>query len=168
MKANDGTGNNAARDEWETPLMLIQALHAQYKFDVDLCSTKLNKKAQFYCSDIEQIERKDIVGYVAWMNPPFSKAHQMFTHFFKIITRGVAIYRCDNMESKLWQDIILKNASWIFIPNKRVNYERLNGDGARFPSAIIGFNVDPPIHLHGKVLFPFSIQRTYYQARGAQ
>jgi len=66
--------------------------------------------------------------------------------------RGVAIYRCDNMETQIWQKIILKNANWIFIPNKRYNYVGMKGKGSRFPSALIGFNVDYPKNLEGTLL----------------
>ena len=76
----------------------------------------------------------------------------MFKHFFKEVEKGVAIYRCDNMETKLWQEIILPNATWIFIPNGRISYEGMEGSGSRFPSALIGFNVEPPKGLKGITL----------------
>jgi hypothetical protein len=90
--------------------------------------------------------------FMCWMNPPFSKAYDMFKHFFKVITHGVAIYRCDNMETKVWQDIILKNANWILIPKGRICYEGMEGKGSRFPSALIGFNVKPPKYVKGIVM----------------
>jgi len=76
----------------------------------------------------------------------------MFTHFFKMVDNGVAIYRCDNMETKVWQDIILPYATWIFIPNKRIAYEGMEGNGSRFPSALIGLNVAKPKELKGILL----------------
>jgi hypothetical protein len=69
-----------------------------------------------------------------------------------LIFLGVAIYRCDNFETGIWQKIIFPNATWIFIPDRRVCYEGLDGDGARFPSALIGFNVDFPNVLTGITL----------------
>ena len=89
---------------------------------------------------------------MSWMNPPFSKAEAMFRQFFKLIKRGVCIYRCDNMETKIWQEIILKNATWIFIPKGRICYNGLEGKGSRFPSALIGFNVDIPENIDGRIL----------------
>ena len=81
-----------------------------------------------------------------------AKAFEMFEHFFKVVKKGVAIYRCDNMETKVWQDVILKNATWIFIPKGRICYEGMKGKGSRFPSALIGYNVDTPKGLNGVVL----------------
>ena len=92
------------------------------------------------------------------MNPPFSKAKEMFEHFFKVCEKGVAIYRCDNMETKVWQEIILPNATWIFIPKGRINYQYdpklRQGKGTRFPSALIGYNVPAVKIFEGYFLFP--------------
>jgi hypothetical protein len=95
---------------------------------------------------------------ICWMNPPFSKAKQMFEHFFKVVNKGVTIYRCDNMETAVWQEVILPNASWIFIPKGRVSYtpfetgDMRKGAGTRFPSALIGYNVPKPTNLEGTLL----------------
>jgi len=150
MKANDGSGNNSSRDEWETPKELFKKLNKQYSFDLDCCATNQNSKARLYCNNF-------LSNYVpkvetCWMNPPFSKAKQMFEHFFKVVNCGVAIYRCDNFETKIWQDIIFPNCDWIFIPKGRVVYEGMEGNGSRFPSALIGVGVDPPKYLKGVCL----------------
>ena len=150
MKANNGSGNNESRDEWETPKWLFKELDKQYGFGVDCCATLQNKKTEVHCRDFLII--KEIKENTAWMNPPFSKAYQMFEHFFKVVHKGVAIYRCDNMETKLWQEKIFPNATWIFIPNKRICYEGMEGKGSRFPSALIGLNVEIPKGLKGIIL----------------
>ncbi len=153
MVANDGSGNIPSRDEWQTPQWLFNKLDNQYSFSFDCCATDSNSKAPGYSDNFVNIKRNWITE-VCWMNPPFSKAYEMFEHFFKVVRKGVAIYRCDNMETKIWQEIILKKASWIFIPNKRIAYEGMEGKGSRFPSALIGFNVDPPKELEGTLLIP--------------
>lgn len=150
MKANNGKGNNASRDMWETPQWLFNTLDKQYKFKFDCCATKENKKTQFYSNAFEKLRFIDGVR-MAWMNPPFSKAYEMFKHFFDVVY-GVAIYRCDNFETKIWQQLIFPNTSWIFISNKRIIYESMQGKGSRFPSALIGFNVPKPIGLQGTIL----------------
>lgn len=154
MKGNNGTGNNVDRDEWGTPQWLFDKLNKQYKFKLDCCATRDNKKAHYFSSNFIFVKTKHkIVSYLpAWINPPFSKARMMFVHFFKVVNKGVAIYRCDNMETKIWQEVIFPNASWIFIPNKRIAYEGMKGSGSRFPSALIGYNVDVPKGLKGTVL----------------
>lgn len=150
MKGNNGIGNNEDRDLWETPNKLYNELYLQYKFKIDCCANKNNTKCDIFFTDFHNILE---VKEICWMNPPFSKAELMFKKFFTIVKKGVAIYRCDNMETKIWQEIILKQADWIFIPKGRINYESLNGNGSRFPSALIGIGLEPPKELIGRVLF---------------
>lgn len=150
MEGNDGSGNTVERDEWQTPQKLWDKLNEQYKFVYDCCASENNKKCNNYFYDFEKVNFVFIK--MAWMNPPFSKAEEMFVQFFNVVVHGVAIFRCDNMETKVWQDIILKNATWVFIPKGRICYEGMEGKGSRFPSALIGFNVPVPKGLDGTVL----------------
>ena len=155
MLANNGNGNTPLRDMWETPQKLWEELNNQYKFLTDCCADSSNRKCDHYYTKEKPFEEFNSFTKIGkcWMNPPFSKAFEMFEHFFKVVSNGVAIYRCDNMETKVWQQIILKNADWVFIPNKRIAYEGLNGSGSRFPSALIGVGVKPPYNLDGITLF---------------
>lgn len=149
MKGNDGSGNIEERDDWKTPKWLFDSINKQYNFTFDCCATEGNSKCEEYSSDFKEIR---MTNKNSWMNPPFSKAAEMFEHFFKAIPWGVAIYRCDNMETRLWQNQIFPNASWIFLPNKRIRYEGMEGKGSRFPSALIGLNVPEPKGLRGTIL----------------
>ena len=154
MKGNDGTGNVIGRDDWETPQWLYDKLAMQYGFDTDCCASESNKKGNDYWSnDFLNYYPSTRYDYISWMNPPFSKAAEMFEHFFEIVKQGVAIYRCDNVETKIWQDIILEHADWIFIPRGRISYEGKAGKGSRFPSALIGVGVAPPKDMIGTTLF---------------
>lgn len=152
LRANKGKGNSVHRDEWETPQWLFDKLDDQYYFTFDCCASDDNTKCNVWSQDNFLYYDEAFTDDVHWMNPPFSKARVMFEHFFKVVPRGVCIFRCDNMETKLWQDIILKHASWILIPDKRINYEGMDGNGSVFPSALIGFNVSYPINIKGTIL----------------
>lgn len=151
MAGNDGTGNIEARDNWQTPDWLFDCLNVKNNFNFDCCAEKKNSKCKYWSEDFLD-EKQNLDECTCWMNPPFSKALHMFDKFFKIAKRGVCIYRCDNMETKIWQDIILKHATWIFIPKGRISYEGKVGKGSRFPSALIGFNVKPPKDIEGATL----------------
>lgn len=156
MKGNNGKGNNELRDVWETPRWLFDILNIQYNFLTDCCASILNTKCEHYYTKEKPFEDFCSSPFMknerCWMNPPFSKALEMFKHFFEAVTNGVAIYRCDNFETKIWQEVIFPNASWVFIPNKRIAYEGLKGGSSRFPSALIGFNVPKPNGLKGTTL----------------
>ena len=152
MKANNGKGNNPLRDGWRTPQELFDTLNKQYKFNFDCCSNGKDNKCKSWSSNFEMYA--EAIEHIYWMNPPFSISWRMFEHFFKVVKNGVAIYRCDNFETGLWQKVIFPNADWIFIPDKRISYEGLDGDGARFPSALIGIGVPEPKDLKGTILKP--------------
>lgn len=156
-KGNDGSGDNENRDDWETPNILFDKLNKQYKFSFDCCATNTNSKCTLHSTDFLKDFGSVFDYQTCWMNPPFSKSKEMFEHFFKVVKKGVCIYRCDNLETKVWQEIILPNCDWIFIPKGRVAYqyniEIRKGKGARFPSALIGVGVDPPVGFDGFVLF---------------
>ncbi len=158
MKGNDGTGNVVERDDWQTPQWLFNIINAQYDFTFDCCAEENNSKCETYSENF--LDDFSIANVTSWMNPPFSKAEAMFDHFFETIKRGVCIYRCDNMETKIWQDIILKHATWVFIPKGRISYEGKIGKGSRFPSALIGFNVDVPNGLDGATLIVHKASKT--------
>jgi hypothetical protein len=155
-KGNDGKGDIPERDLWETKQELFDKLNKQYEFEFDCCANKENSKCESFSEDFE---KWDELLRVCWMNPPFSNSLKMFEHFFKVVKKGVAIFRCDNMETKVWQEVILKNASWIFIPKGRISYTPFevgnmrNGNGTRFPSALIGLNVSPINNIEGTTLF---------------
>ena len=164
MKGNDGTGNIPERDLWETSQWLFDKLNKQYNFTFDCCATSKNTKCKRYSSNFESTilypVDVNIMKEVCWMNPPFSKVLKMFKTFFSIVTKGVAIYRCDNMETKVWQKVILPNCSWVFIPKGRISYTPFetgnmrNGMRTRFPSALIGVGVQPPRNIEGIILVP--------------
>lgn len=152
-KGNDGKGNIPERDLWKTSDGLWNKLNKQYEFMFDCCASKENTKTAEFSNSFEDV--KKVYG-VAWMNPPFSNARRMFEHFFKVVNEGVAIYRIDNPETKIWQEVIFPNASWVFIPSGRVSYAppdiTIKGGMTRFPSALIGFNVPEVEGLNGVIL----------------
>jgi len=159
-KGNDGSGNIPERDLWKTDPELWDFLNRQYNFNFDCCADIHNRKTKIFSNNFENVTKTFLKDFVCWMNPPFSKARKMFEHFFKVVFKGVCIYRCDNMETKLWQEVILKNADWIFIPKGRVFYTPFEvgnmrgGNETRFPSALIGCNVDIPKNIDGTILYP--------------
>jgi len=159
-KGNDGKGNVPERDLWETEQAFWNKLNKQYNFTFDCCANESNTKTKVWTDNFESIK---FVGGVAWMNPPFSRARRMFEHFFKVVERGVAIYRVDNPETRIWQEVIFPNATWVFIPKGRISYtpfdiDMRNGLGTRFPSALIGLNVEPPKELRGITLKPLELR----------
>ena len=147
---NKGKGNVSDRDDWQTPQWLFDKLNSYYNFTFDCCSNGNNSKCTSWTSNFLMYVTAGI-KHIHWINPPFSKAPDMIRHFFKVVQRGVGIYRMDNMETKIWQHILTKS-DWIFIFNKRINYEDKAGKGAVFGSALFGIGLPPPKGLEGTTM----------------
>ena len=158
MKGNNGTGNIPERDLWETKQDFFNILNNQYNFTFDCCANIKNTKTVNFSSNFQLTIKENLDKQICWMNPPFSKSSYMFEHFFKNVRKGIAIYRCDNLETKVYQDIILKYADWLFIPKGRISYTPFEvgnmrkGLGTRFPSALIGIGLETPKNIEGVIL----------------
>jgi len=140
--------------DWGTPSELFDKLNAQYGFDIDLCSNESNKKCG---TEVQQLENFDqeLVYKVGWINPPFSKIRQMLRIALSLKFPVVGIYRCDNLETETWQDIIFSKCDWVLFLKGRVRYEDpVSGDrtSPMFPSALFGKGVKPPEDFFGKLI----------------
>ena len=139
-------------DEWGTPQELWDKLNKQYNFTIDLAASAENTKCDSYLAKDNSFldwDFGDLFGHVFWLNPPFSLSHAFFTHLNMLGSKcGVAIYKASNTETKTWQEQIFKSATWVHFLAKRINYEG-SGKSAPFPSALIGYNVPPPVGIPG-------------------
>lgn len=79
---------SSASDNWPTPYDFWAALDAEFKFVVDVCADRLNRKVPIYYGlDHEQVDRRDGLagdwagdaqclggpGGAVWMNPPYGR-----------------------------------------------------------------------------------------------
>lgn len=61
-------------DEWETPPGIFNKISETFKFDIDVCATAENKKADnFYCRDDDGLSISWPQNSLCWMNPPYSQ-----------------------------------------------------------------------------------------------
>lgn len=143
------------RDDWQTPPYVFDLIASHYTFAMDLAASSVNSKCRdFYC-ELEDSLRKNWDVGLCWLNPPFSKAKQFFTK-----AKGhklIAIYKAANLETVLWQDIILPHCDWVCFIKRRVNYLNHMGvpsTGVTFGSALIGYGIDCRVSSMGKVWRP--------------
>jgi site-specific DNA-methyltransferase (adenine-specific) len=139
-------------DEWQTPLVLFHHLDEQYHFGFDCCASEENHKCHAWTNDFFSLILTEYKTVPWFMNPPFSKAKDCFTEYVAQGAHGVCIYRSDNLETKVWQEVILPNCAWVFFPKGRIQYEGYEGSTCMFPSALIGFGVPPPTGIEGHLL----------------
>ena len=157
---NDNTAAaRKAKDDWRTPRWLWDTLNEQYKFTTDCAASRATALCPHWCGVDGWHGSVDIrIPKVVWVNPPFSQP-SMITENWLLYLRRIGIYRADNLETKVWQEIILPNVDWVFFFSKRINYEGHDGKGAMFPSALFGSGLPPPIGLNGRIMW--MDRRTY-------
>lgn len=140
--------DGSKKDDWETPSWIIDLLKQECKINFDLCASDENHKCELYFSEGNScLTNAWPMQYTYFMNPPFSKAKIFFEKVAEEAKNGkkiVCIYKAANLETKLWQDVILPNAQVLFL-KKRVNYvtDGKPSKGVTFGSALIFFNVEP-------------------------
>lgn len=135
------------RDDWRTDPELWNALDELYGFTIDLAANAKNAKCKRFIDDKRDALALDWANEIGngcgWLNPPFSKATPFFEHCGDASL--VAIYKASNLETSVWQDLILPLADWVFFLKARVNYLDHKGKPTKsvpFGSALIGYRCD--------------------------
>ena len=139
-----------AKDDWRTPRWLWDILNEQYRFEIDCAASEENHLCPLWIGAREGTQPVGLVSQklCGWVNPPFSDPW-MLQNFWISLHKRVGIYRCDNLETKVWQQLIWPNVDWVFFFFHRINYEGHEGKGAMFPSAIFSKGCPPPVGLEG-------------------
>jgi phage N-6-adenine-methyltransferase len=134
-------------DEWGTPPELLADLGLGIRDALDVCASPVNAKfEQYWTKDDDCLVRSWPHNKICWMNPPFSKATAFFRKAVEEAQKGakiVAIYKSTNLETSLWQNIILPSCDGVLFLKGRTEYvrEQSTGKGVPFGSALIFFNI---------------------------
>lgn len=126
---------------WETPIDLFNKIDEVFKFDVDVCAVPETAKCQkYFTPEINGLDQK--WSGSCWMNPPYGREQ------IKWITKACEDSKANNAtvvcliparpDTKVWQDIIFKNASAICFIKGRLKFGG-SKDSAPFPSALVVF-----------------------------
>jgi len=137
---NSNLPPNQRNDRWLTPLEVVQALG---EFDLDPCGAPNHKLA----SHTYLLENQDD-GLVdewfgrVWLNPPYGRA--MRTWVERLVEHGTGTALIPVAAgTKLWQEVVFKEASAIHFYRHRIKFLRRDGveDGMVSPqaSAIVAF-----------------------------
>jgi phage N-6-adenine-methyltransferase len=142
------------KQDWETPDDLFQALHAIFKFDVDVCAHEQNAKLPVYFDETDDalsienwfstvLERGRWRKLSAWANPPYSRASKVLQSWVEKCVEqsqrscGVVMLLPARTETKWFQPLWEADAL-IFV---RGRLKFVGGKGsAPFPSVIAVFN----------------------------
>ena len=139
------TGN----DEWETPIVLYNALNKIYNFTLDPCCTKETAKCErFYIKEDNSLI-KSWKNEIVFMNPPYSKSYMKYfirkayeeSEYNNALVVALIPSRTD---TQYFHTYITKAKEIIFLKG-RLKF-LLNGkpqDAAPFPSMLVIWNKKP-------------------------
>ena len=132
---------NAKTTEWETPYDFFAPLNQEFKFTLDVCATKENKKVEKYFTIKDNGLVQSWENEVCWMNPPYGRTMVKWLEkakyeadFFDATTVCLIPARTN---TSWWHEICLKAKEIRFVKGrpKFGNAEH----GLPFPLAIVIF-----------------------------
>lgn len=138
---------SSASDEWPTPQFLFDALHAEFKFTVDVCASPANAKLPRFYTRLEDGLRQEWGGGErVWMNPPYGEAIPRWVAKAHATAQAgglVVALLPARPDTAWWHNHVLRAAEIRFLRG------RLKFEGARypapFPSAIVVFRPALPV-----------------------
>ena len=151
-----------ASDEWATPQVFFDALHAEFEFGLDVAASVENRKtAVYFGPDHDDESCQDALvqpwtiaadGHTCWMNPPYSQCRAFIEKAAREASQGATVVALvpSRTDTKWWHSAVYDAALRAFRPGVEVRFVkgRLKfGEGknsAPFPSVVIVFR-PPPI-----------------------
>lgn len=135
---------SSATDNWATPQYVFDALHAEFRFDLDVCASDTNHKCDIYFTQEMDGLAWPWLGNV-WMNPPYGRTigHWVAKAREEVQAGRAACVVClvpARTDARWFQDNA-QHASEIRFIRGRIAF----GDsktGAPFPCALIVFRAE--------------------------
>lgn len=127
--------------EWETPRDFFNEICADFKivFDVDVCATKENTKADMYWTKEDDGLSQDWSDLKCWMNPPYGREIGKWVKKAYESAQGGALVVCllpARTDTKWWHEYCMKGEV-LFIRGRLKFGESKNS--VPFPSAVVIF-----------------------------
>jgi phage N-6-adenine-methyltransferase len=127
-------------DDWSTPQWLYDALHREFRFTLDPCSTDANAKCPRHFTRFDNGLARDWSSHSVFMNPPYGREIGLWMRkAFESAQTGAAIVVClvpARTDTQWWHAYAMRG-------EVRFLKGRLKFGGARnsapFPSAIVIF-----------------------------
>jgi phage N-6-adenine-methyltransferase len=139
---------SSKKSDWETPDDFFEVFHEILKFDLDVCAREDNSKLPNFISPEMDSFKTPWTG-CCWMNPPYGRGTKDTPgtgDWVRLAVDNVNKGNCDRAvilipsrtDTKYFQQLIFKEASWVFFVAGRLKFGG-SKDSAPFPSAVIGF-----------------------------
>lgn len=134
MSSNDQT--------WETPNELFDELNLLFNFNVDVCALPNTAKCDTYFTPEIDGLSQDWRDNNCWMNPPYGREQILWIEKANYESQkhntNVLCLIPARPDTRVWQEIIFKNASAICFIKGRLKFGN-SKNAAPFPSALVLF-----------------------------
>lgn len=131
---------SSEKQTWETPQDFFDKLNGIFKFNLDACAEHSTAKVDSYFAKEDNALDKDWKG-VVWCNPPYSREQKIFiSKAYEESLKGSTVVCLipARPETKMWQELIFKNASQVCFIKGRLKFGGVKTN-APFPSALVVF-----------------------------
>ena len=129
------------KQTWETPQDFFNKINDIFNFDLDACAEDNTAKISNYFTIEDDALIQDWNG-VVWCNPPYGREQ------IKFINKGLLESKKNKStvvfliparpDTKVWQDVIFKNASQVCFIKGRLKFGG-SKENAPFPCALVVF-----------------------------
>lgn len=130
-------------DDRSTPQWLFDLLNNQYDFNIDAAANKHNTKCPVYFNEesdgLKQVWRETDRLFI---NPPYSKVRDWVAKSAANSALSVQLVAA-RTDTRWWHDFVFNGADWVLFYKGRLKFNGMKTP-APFPSAIVGYNCEPP------------------------
>lgn len=144
---------SSEKQTWETPQDFFNKVNNIFNFNLDACAEHKTAKVNKYFTIEDDALTQDWNG-VVWCNPPYGREQIKFIN--KAVTESekhkstIVLLIPARPDTKVWQDVIFKNASQICFIKGRLKFGN-SKDNAPFPCALVVFGDRKDISEFGAV-----------------
>lgn len=132
---------SSEKQTWETPQDFFNKVNGFFNFNLDACAEKETAKVKRYYTIDDNALTKDWIGNV-WCNPPYGREQVKFIHKaleqHKKYGSTIVMLIPARPDTKVWQDLIFKNASQVCFIKGRLKFGNAT-ENAPFPCALVVF-----------------------------
>tara|TARA_Y100000015_G_C2385446_1_gene87137 strand:+ start:227 stop:745 length:519 start_codon:yes stop_codon:yes gene_type:complete len=141
----------SVKQDWGTPQSFFDYVENVFKikFSLDACASAHNYKVEYYFSEEDNALEQSWYG-TTWLNPPFGKGGKLQKQFIQKASNEAGLGNCyvyalipARTDTRLFHDIIMKEASAVYFIKGRLNFEhddRTPRGSATFPNMLVVFN----------------------------
>jgi phage N-6-adenine-methyltransferase len=137
--AGGGPGFSSKTDLWATPQHVFDALHHEFRFDLDVCASPQNAKCPRFFTAAENGLAQEWTGS-CWMNPPYGRGvlERWMKKAADSSAAGATVVAlvAARTDTSWWHEQVMARAAELRLVRGRLKFGAGNAP-APFPSAVV-------------------------------